>query len=45
VLTAEDVPGINDVGAVRKDEELLADKVAQFHGHIVAVVVGETADQ
>ena len=44
VFTAEDVPGINDVGAVRKDEELLADKVAQFHGHIVAVVVGETAD-
>ncbi|MFM7375799.1 MAG: FAD binding domain-containing protein, partial [Chthoniobacterales bacterium] len=41
VLTAEDVPGLNDVGAVRKDEELLADKVAQFHGHIVAVVVGE----
>ncbi len=45
VITAEDVPGLNDVGAVRKDEELLADKVAQFHGHIVAVVVGETADQ
>ena len=45
VLTADDVPGLNDVGAVRKDEELLADKVAQFHGHIVAVVVGEIADQ
>ena len=45
VLTAADVPGINDVGAVRKDEELLAAKVAQFHGHIVAVVIGETADQ
>jgi len=45
VLTAEDVPGLNDVGAVRKDEELLADRVAQFHGHIVAVVVGESADQ
>ena len=45
VLTAEDVPGLNDVGAVRKDEELLADKVAQFHGHIVAAVVGDTADQ
>jgi xanthine dehydrogenase molybdopterin binding subunit/xanthine dehydrogenase small subunit len=45
VLMAEDVPGLNDIGAVRKDEELLADKVAQFHGHIVALVVGETADQ
>ncbi len=45
VLMAEDVPGLNDVGAVRKDEELLADKLAQFHGHIVALVVGETAAQ
>ena len=45
VLMAEDVPGLNDVGAVRKDEELLADQVSQFHGHIVALVVGETADQ
>jgi xanthine dehydrogenase molybdopterin binding subunit/xanthine dehydrogenase small subunit len=45
VLTADDLPGLNDVGAVRKDEELLAGKVAQFHGHIVAAVVGETADQ
>jgi len=45
VLLAEDVPGLNDVGAVRHDEELLAAKVTQFHGHIVALVVGETADQ
>jgi xanthine dehydrogenase molybdopterin binding subunit/xanthine dehydrogenase small subunit len=45
VLMAEDVPGLNDVGAVRKDEELLADTMAQFHGHIVALVVGDTADQ
>ncbi|MFZ4484626.1 MAG: xanthine dehydrogenase molybdopterin binding subunit [Chthoniobacterales bacterium] len=45
VLMAEDVPGVNDVGAVRPDEELLADQLAQFHGHIVALVVGDTADQ
>lgn len=45
VLMAEDVPGLNDVGAVRQDEELLADQLAQFHGHIVALVVGETAHQ
>jgi xanthine dehydrogenase molybdopterin binding subunit/xanthine dehydrogenase small subunit len=45
VLMAEDVPGLNDVGAVRQDEELLADTLAQFHGHIVALVVGDTADQ
>ncbi len=45
VFMAEDIPGLNDVGAVRHDEELLADKETSFHGHIVALVVGETADQ
>ncbi|PZR72867.1 MAG: xanthine dehydrogenase [Chthoniobacterales bacterium] len=44
VLLAEDVPGLNDVGAVRHDEILLADKEALYHGHIVALVVGETAE-
>jgi xanthine dehydrogenase molybdopterin binding subunit len=44
VLTAKDVPGMNDVGAVRHDEPLFAEKEAQFHGHIVAVVVGESYD-
>jgi xanthine dehydrogenase molybdopterin binding subunit len=42
VLMAEDIPGDNDVGAVRKDEILLADREALFHGHMVAVVVGES---
>ena len=45
VFMAEDIPGLNDVGAVRHDEELLADKETSFHGHSVALVVGETADQ
>ncbi len=40
VLLAEDIPGENDVGAVRKDESLLADREVLFHGHMVAVVVG-----
>ncbi|MDB6026261.1 MAG: putative xanthine dehydrogenase, partial [Verrucomicrobiales bacterium] len=44
VLLAEDVPGVNDVGAVRKDEILLADKEVFFHGQIVALVVGETQE-
>ncbi len=43
VLLAEDVPGVNDVGAVRKDEILLADREVSFHGQIVALVVGDTA--
>ena len=42
VLMAEDIPGSNDVGAVRKDEILLADREVMFHGHLVAVVVGES---
>ena len=42
VLLAEDVPGMNDVGPVRHDEILLADKEVLFHGHLVALVVGES---
>ena len=44
VLLAEDVPGLNDVGAVRHDEILLADKEVFFHGQIVALVVGESQE-
>jgi xanthine dehydrogenase small subunit len=44
VLMAEDVPGENDVGAVRHDEILLADKEALYHSHIVAVVVAKTRE-
>lgn len=44
VLTAKDVPGMNDVGAVRHDEPLFAEKETQFVGHIVAVVVGDSYD-
>jgi len=42
VLLAEDIPGRNDVGAVKHDESLLADKEVLFHGHLVALVVGES---
>ncbi len=47
VLTAADVPGLNDVGAVRHDEPLFAavGSEALFHGHIVAMVVGESLTQ
>lgn len=44
VLLAEDVPGLNDVGAVRHDEILLAEKEAFYHGQIIALVVGETPE-
>jgi xanthine dehydrogenase molybdopterin binding subunit/xanthine dehydrogenase small subunit len=44
VLLAEDVPGVNDVGALHKDEILLADREISFHGQIVALVVGESQE-
>jgi xanthine dehydrogenase molybdopterin binding subunit/xanthine dehydrogenase small subunit len=44
VLLAEDIPGLNDVGAVRHDEILLADKEVLYHEHIVALVVGATPE-
>jgi xanthine dehydrogenase molybdopterin binding subunit/xanthine dehydrogenase small subunit len=44
VLTAADVPGMNDVGAVRHDETLFAHGEALYHGHVVAVVVGDSID-
>ena len=42
VMLGEDIPGVNDVGPVVKDEILLADKEVSFHGQLVALVVGET---
>jgi xanthine dehydrogenase large subunit len=44
VLSAADVPGENDVGAVRRDEPLFPSEVS-FHGQAVTWVVAETEDQ
>ncbi|RYE94707.1 MAG: xanthine dehydrogenase molybdopterin binding subunit, partial [Myxococcales bacterium] len=44
VLTAADVPGVNDVGAIRHDEPLLAVGEVHFHGQVVAVVAAESLD-
>jgi xanthine dehydrogenase molybdopterin binding subunit/xanthine dehydrogenase small subunit len=44
VLLAEDVPGMNDVGAIRHDEILLADTEVFYHGQIIALVVGQTQE-
>jgi xanthine dehydrogenase molybdopterin binding subunit/xanthine dehydrogenase small subunit len=44
VLFAEDVPGLNDIGAVRHDEPLLAKDEVSFNGQIVALVVGDSLD-
>ena len=42
VLLAEDIPGENNVGPVRSDEPMLATDEIQFHGQIVAIVVGDS---
>lgn len=39
VLTAKDVPGQNQIGAIIQDEELLASDEVAYIGHPVAVVV------
>ena len=44
VLLARDVPGRNDVGAVRHDEPLFADGEVLYHGQMIALVVGDSAD-
>ncbi len=42
VLLAEDIPGENNTGPVRHDEPLLATDEVQFHGQLVALVIGES---
>lgn len=42
VLTADDVPGVNDAG-VKHDEPLFPSE-AMYHGHALAWVLAETAD-
>jgi xanthine dehydrogenase molybdopterin binding subunit/xanthine dehydrogenase small subunit len=44
VLTAKDVPGMNDVGAVRHDEPLFATDEVQFAGQMLAVVLGTSLE-
>ena len=44
VLTASDVPGHNDVGAVRHDEPLFATNTVHFSGQLIAAIIGESYD-
>ncbi|AWV88040.1 xanthine dehydrogenase molybdopterin binding subunit [Bradymonas sediminis] len=44
VFTAEDIPGENQVGAILKDEVLIAEDLVQFIGQPIAVVVAETPE-
>jgi xanthine dehydrogenase large subunit len=41
VLTAADIPGLNDIAPLGHDEELLAREVVHFVGQPIALVVGD----
>ncbi|KKX30220.1 xanthine dehydrogenase molybdopterin binding subunit [Rhizobium sp. LC145] len=46
VITADDIPGFNDVASTgQHDEPLLATREVQFHGQPVFAVIAETRDQ
>lgn len=42
VLTYKDIPGINEIGGIIKDEPLLAEKEVHFQGMPIALVLAET---
>jgi len=44
VLTINDIPGVNEVGAIIQDEELLAEDVVVFIGQPIALVIAETKE-
>ena len=44
ILTAKDIPGVNNTGPSRHDETLLAEEIVEFEGHTIAAVVGENGD-
>ena len=45
VLTAKDIPGVNDCSPAMGDDPILADSQIVFHGQVVFAVVAETRDQ
>ncbi|MEO7099767.1 MAG: xanthine dehydrogenase molybdopterin binding subunit [Luteolibacter sp.] len=44
VLTAADIPGLNNTGPSRHDEPLFATDEIQFHGQLIAAVIGESLE-
>ncbi|MCY3413683.1 MAG: molybdopterin-dependent oxidoreductase [Candidatus Heimdallarchaeota archaeon] len=41
-ITAGDIPGENQVGGIIPDEELLADKITDYQGQPIAIVIAKT---
>ena len=44
VLTAADIPGLNNTGPARHDEPLFATDLVQFHGQVIAAVIGDSLE-
>ena len=44
ILLAEDVPGLNHIGAIRDDEPLFADTNVFFCGQLIGLVIGESRE-
>ena len=44
VITADDIPGQNDVAPIFSDEPVLAEEVVEYVGHVIAIVVADTMD-
>ncbi len=40
ILTAADIPGLNNTGPARHDEPLFATDTVHFHGQVIAAVIG-----
>ena len=45
VLTAADIPGLNNTGPSRHDEPLFATDTIHFHGQLLAAVIADTPEQ
>ena len=44
ILTAADIPGLNNTGPARHDEPLFATNLVQYHGQLIAAVVATTPE-
>jgi xanthine dehydrogenase large subunit len=42
ILSAQDIPGFNNIGNIEAEEVLLADQTAMYQGQAIALVIAET---
>ena len=42
ILSARDIPGINNIGNIEAEEVLLADQTVMYQGQVIALVIAET---